>query len=182
MRSAVVLPEPDGPTRTMNSPSFTSRSSASTAGGAPLANTRVAETYLTFAMGDLRCGPGSLDGSHREPADERALGDPADDYHRNRGNESRRGQVRDVQPFLGDRTHQEQRHGRSVRDGQIERQEQLVPCKDYANQSSRYQTRHNDWEDHPADLPNPTRTVEPRGLEQLAGHLQDERPDHPDSE
>ena len=32
MRSAVVLPEPDGPTRTMNSPSSTWRSSASTAG------------------------------------------------------------------------------------------------------------------------------------------------------
>ena len=32
MRSAVVLPEPDGPTSTMNSPSATWRSSASTAG------------------------------------------------------------------------------------------------------------------------------------------------------
>src|SRR5438045_934788 len=32
MRSAVVFPEPDGPTRTMNSPSAMSRSSASTAG------------------------------------------------------------------------------------------------------------------------------------------------------
>jgi len=37
IRSAVVLPEPDGPTSTMNSPSLMSRSSASTAGVAPLA-------------------------------------------------------------------------------------------------------------------------------------------------
>ena len=31
MRSAVVLPQPDGPTKTMNSPSSISRSSESTA-------------------------------------------------------------------------------------------------------------------------------------------------------
>src|SRR5438105_8756368 len=102
MRSAVVLPEPDGPTRTMNSPSWMSRSSASTAGGAPLLNTLVADRYFTLAIADLRCGPGqaaarSLDGSHGQPADQRALGDPADDDHRYRGDQRRSRQVSDVQ-------------------------------------------------------------------------------------
>ena len=47
MRNAVVLPEPDGPTRTMNSPSLISRSRALTAGFASFAYTRLADTYFT---------------------------------------------------------------------------------------------------------------------------------------
>src|SRR6516162_9144817 len=87
MRSAVVFPEPDGPTSTMNSPSLISRSSASTAGGASLAYTRLADTNFTPATGDLRLvrnqmrgrSDVSLDGSHGQAADQRPLGDPADD-------------------------------------------------------------------------------------------------------
>src|SRR6516165_3228549 len=110
MRSAVVLPDPDGPTRTMNSPSLMSRSRASTAGGASLAYTRLADTNFTPAMGDLRLvrhqmrgrSRASLDCSHGEAADQRALGDPAHEDHGDRGNRCRRGQVREVQPLLGD--------------------------------------------------------------------------------
>src|SRR5215475_7931401 len=115
MRSAVVLPDPDGPTRTMNSPSLTSRSRASTAGGASFAYTRVANTNFTPAMGDLRLvwhlmrgrSRVSLDGSHGQAADQRPLGDPADDDDRHRGHGGSRGQVREVQPLLGDRADQE---------------------------------------------------------------------------
>src|SRR5580693_6315276 len=93
MRSAVVFPDPDGPTRTMNSPSLISRSSALTAGGAFFAYTRVADTNFTFAIGDLRPvrvrSLESLDGSHRQAADQRALGDPAHENHRNRGDHRR---------------------------------------------------------------------------------------------
>src|SRR6516165_10673822 len=139
MRSAVVLPEPDGPTRTMNSPSLISRSRASTAGGASLAYTRLADTYFTWAIGDLRSvrrrmRGRSLDGSHRQAADQRALGQPAHDDHGNRGDRGRRAQVRDVQAFLGDGTDQEHRHGRGVRDGQVDREEELVPREDQADQ------------------------------------------------
>src|SRR5690349_1910444 len=124
MRRAVVLPDPDGPTRTMNSPSWMSRSSASTAGGAPLANTLVADMYFTLAIADLRRGPGpaaarSLDGSHGQPPDQRALGDPADDDHRDRGDQRRRRQVGDVQALLGHGADQEHRHGGGVRDREI---------------------------------------------------------------
>src|SRR5215468_4537472 len=88
MRSAVVFPEPDGPTSTMNSPSLMSRSRASTAGGASFAYTRLADTNFTLAIGNLRqvqSSGESLDGSHRQAAHQRALGDPADQDHGNRG-------------------------------------------------------------------------------------------------
>src|ERR1700683_2964090 len=75
IRSAVVLPDPDGPTRTMNSPSLISRSRALTAGGVSLAYTRLADSYLTRAIGGVQ----SLSRSHRQAADQRALGDPADE-------------------------------------------------------------------------------------------------------
>src|SRR5215469_10041294 len=122
MRRAVVLPDPDGPTRTMNSPSLTSRSRASTAGGASLAYTRLADTNFTPAIGDLPLvrhqmrgrSRASFDGSHRQAADQRALGDPAHEDHRDRGNRCRRGQVSEVQPFLGDGADQEHRQGGGV--------------------------------------------------------------------
>src|SRR4051812_35482130 len=50
MRSAVVLPDPDGPTSTMNSPSAISRSSASTAGASLPGYTRVACSNRTSAI------------------------------------------------------------------------------------------------------------------------------------
>src|SRR5262245_27271684 len=56
MRSAVVLPEPDGPTRTMNSPSSTWRSSASTAGVSVPGYIFVAWRKRTSAIG----GPSRL--------------------------------------------------------------------------------------------------------------------------
>src|SRR6201986_4959602 len=135
MRSAVVLPDPDGPTRTMNSPSLMSRSRASTAGGASLAYTRVASTYFTPAMGDLRLvrhrlrgrSRVSLDGSHGQAADQRPLGDPADDDDRDRSHRGRRGQVGEVEPFLGHGADQEHRQGGGVGGGQVECEEQLVP-------------------------------------------------------
>src|SRR5919109_4988875 len=50
MRSAVVLPEPDGPTSTMNSPSPIFRSRASTAGASVPGYVRVACSNLTSAI------------------------------------------------------------------------------------------------------------------------------------
>src|SRR6266850_4329187 len=50
MRSAVVFPEPDGPTRTMNSPSLMCRSSPLTAGTSEPGYTRVAASKRTSAI------------------------------------------------------------------------------------------------------------------------------------
>src|SRR5438105_3205691 len=54
IRSAVVLPEPDGPTSTMNSPSSTWRSSASTAGTSVLGYMRDACSKRTSANTGLQ--------------------------------------------------------------------------------------------------------------------------------
>src|SRR5215472_6582837 len=161
-RRAVVLPEPDGPTRTMNSPSLMSKSRASTAGGASLPNTRVAETNFTLATGDLH----SLDGSHRQPADKRPLGDPANDDDRHRGDRGRRGQVSDEQTLRADAAHQEHRYGLRVGGGQVDRQEQLVPGEDDADQGRRDHPGQHDWQDHAENFPDPAGAVQPRGLEQ----------------
>src|SRR5579859_16783 len=168
IRSAVVLPEPDGPTRTMNSPSWMLRSSASTAGLAPLAYTRLAWRKFTAAM----TNPLSLDRAHGQAAHQRALRDPADDDHRHRGDRRRRAQVRDVEPFLRDGADQEHRHGRRVRDGEVERQEQLVPGEDDADQRGGHQARGHHWHDDLDDLPDPARAIEPGRLEHLARHLE----------
>src|SRR5580765_2556461 len=50
MRRAVVFPEPDGPTSTMNSPSAIARSSESTAGFTDPGYTRVARSNRTSAI------------------------------------------------------------------------------------------------------------------------------------
>src|SRR5215203_5289542 len=50
LRSDVDLPQPDGPTRTRNSPTATSRSSLSTAGRVPPGYRRVALSNVTDAM------------------------------------------------------------------------------------------------------------------------------------
>src|SRR5260370_27435408 len=96
IRSAVVFPDPDGPTRTMNSPSLMSRSSASTAGRAPLVYTPVACTYFTSALAHLpspMTRPASLDRSHRQAADQGPLGAPAHHDHRHPRPRGRRRQV-----------------------------------------------------------------------------------------
>src|SRR5260370_15384225 len=152
IRSAVVFPDPDGPTRTMNSPSLMSRSRASTAGGASFAYTRVADTYFTLAIGDLRpvwhrnCHV-SLDGSHGQAADQRPLRDPAHEDHRDRGHRGRRRQVREVQPLLGAGANQEHRHGRGVGDGQVERKEQLGPGEYHADERALSQPEQADRQD-----------------------------------
>src|SRR5262245_49505309 len=177
----------------MNSPSLMSRSRWSTAGGAPFANTRVADTYLTLAIGDLRRSwdriravggparraqrgwpaPGrldtarSLDGSHRQAADQRALCYPAHNDHGNRGDGGRRAQVRDEQPLLGDGADQEHRQGGGVGDGEVDREEELVPGEDHADERGRYQPGRDQGQDHLTDLPDAAGAVQPRRLQQF---------------
>src|SRR5438094_660557 len=56
MRSAVVFPDPDGPTRTMNSASSTWRSRASTAGTCVPGYILVAAAKRTSAIGTIHAG------------------------------------------------------------------------------------------------------------------------------
>src|SRR3954452_16773977 len=78
IRSAVDLPDPDGPTRTSSSPSPMSRSRLSTAAMSVPSYVRVAWSYLTAVIGGS-----SLDRAHREPADHPLLRGPAGEHDRN---------------------------------------------------------------------------------------------------
>src|SRR5689334_6105082 len=76
IRSAVVLPQPDGPTSTTNSPSAISRSRPSTA-RVPSLKTLVTFSKATLAMGHLL-----LDRAADETANECALAEHEDDRDR----------------------------------------------------------------------------------------------------
>lgn len=76
-----------------------------------------------------------LERTHRQTAHELSLGDPTDDDHRqNRQRRSGR-QTRPVQAFTGDEPDQVHRHGRSVDRGEVDREEELVPREDGADQA-----------------------------------------------
>src|SRR4249919_3855873 len=80
IRSGVDLPQPEGPTRIMNSPSAMSRSISLTA------SKPSAKTLLTRSrtISDIGVAPLSLDGAGGEPGDDSALEeeDEDDDRHR----------------------------------------------------------------------------------------------------
>src|SRR5690349_5607954 len=85
IRSAVDLPQPDGPTRIMNSPSWMSRFMSLTA-SKPSANVLVTPSRT---ISDIGGSPLSLDGAGGEPGDDSALEDEDEDddrhRHHNRG-------------------------------------------------------------------------------------------------
>src|SRR3954451_7331843 len=73
MRSAVVFPHPDGPTRTRSSPSSAVRSRSLTA--------RVPSAYTLFTV--LNRTPATLaPDPAREALDQRLLGEEIEDHHR----------------------------------------------------------------------------------------------------
>src|ERR1700730_6055772 len=76
MRSAVVLPHPDGPTRTMNSPSATSRSSSLTA-WTPFGYRFVTPLSRSVAIA-------LAERSGREPGDDAPLGEQNEQRDRDR--------------------------------------------------------------------------------------------------
>src|SRR4051812_7011588 len=90
MRSEVDLPQPEGPTRTRNSPSSISRSRASTAGRSAFGKTRVACWKVTVAMGwqpiraKERTRESSLHRALHDAAHDLLAQDGEDDQHRQR--------------------------------------------------------------------------------------------------
>src|SRR4051812_33816671 len=88
IRSAVDLPDPDGPTSTSSSASPMSRSRLSTAAMSVPSYVRVAWSYLTVVIGGS-----SLDRAHREPADHPLLRGPAGDHDRDARQYGRGGEL-----------------------------------------------------------------------------------------
>ena len=77
-RRSVVLPHPDGPSNTMNSRSFTSRSTPSTAANLPKSCARL-ETDVSHSLPPLSSRPSS---SHAPPRREQVLANDEDDDER----------------------------------------------------------------------------------------------------
>ena len=67
--------------------------------------------------------------------------------------------MRDVQPLLRDGADQEHRHRRGLGDGQVDRQEQLVPGEDHADQRGGDQAGRHHGHDDLGDLPEPVQQI-----------------------
>src|SRR5919201_5183594 len=90
MRSAVDLPEPEGPTSTSSSPSAMSRLSLSTAAIDVPSYIRVASSYLTSVI-----GVPSLDRAHGQATDHALLGQPSGQHDGNARQHRRGRQLRE---------------------------------------------------------------------------------------
>src|SRR3954451_5741119 len=94
IRNRLVLPQPDGPTKTTNSWSGTSRST-------PLIASKAPKNLRTPRI-DMGAIPGLLclfDGAERQALDQLALAQPAEDQDRRDGNCGSRRQFGEEQPL-----------------------------------------------------------------------------------
>src|SRR6266542_3540301 len=129
MRSAVDLPDPDGPTRTSNSPSAMSRLRLSTAATSVPSYVRVASSYLTSVI----AGP-SLDRTHREATDHALLGDPSGEHDRDARQHRGGGELGQEVASGADVGRDPDRHGRPLDRIELHGVEELVPGEDHAEQ------------------------------------------------
>src|SRR5215468_7728331 len=146
-RSKVDLPQPDGPTKTTNSPSSMSRSSDGMMTTSPNA-------FLTLRriMRPISSLPGSrswsLDGSEGEAAHQLALREPAEDQDRRDGDRRGRRQLGPEQAFGAGIGGDEDGEGSQLRGGQVERPERLVPRQDDVEQQGRGDPGHRHRRQH----------------------------------
>src|SRR4051812_28501127 len=123
MRSSVDFPQPDGPTRIMNSPSSTSMLTSFTAG-------KPSPYFLTMFFISMAAMTSSLHCAGGEAGDDLALEQQDDDHdgngHHDRG--CRELGVRRVERVRADEVRHLGRHGaRGGRRGQRDREYELVP-------------------------------------------------------
>src|ERR1700754_871651 len=146
IRSAVDLPQPEGPTRIMNSPSSMSRFMSLTA-SKPSGKTLVTSSSTISAI----CCSLSLDGAGGEAGDDPALEEEDEDDDRDRHHDRRGG---DRAGRLGERGlagEEGQRRGdgaRGVRRGQRDREEEVVPGEDEDEDRRREDARRGQRHDH----------------------------------
>src|SRR4029453_794968 len=142
MRRLVDLPQPDGPTRTRNSPSPISRWSESTAGRVLPGKIRLALSKVTVAMGTPL-----LDGAERQTLHQLVLGGESGDEYRQRHDDRRRAPLPQEQALAGDEPGQVD--GRRLGDGAGEHagEQQFVPAEDEADQRGGGDTGHDDRPD-----------------------------------
>src|SRR3954451_14543485 len=174
MRSAVVLPHPDGPTRTMNSPFTTLRSSWSTA-LVPSGKTFETASKTPLATGLL------LDAAADEPAHEGPLRDHEDDRDREHRDDRRDRELRleDVRrtSAAADRRVERRRRREQVLepDGDRQllrvrqddvRQEEVVPVRDEREEEDERQHRLGERHRNPQEGLELAGALDARSLEQ----------------
>src|SRR5262249_28190918 len=121
MRIVVVLPQPEGPSRTRNSLSMISRSRLATA-TTPPPKRLVTPLNLTDAMDS------TLDGAKGQSAHEMLLDDEGEDHDRNAGHEAGGADLAPVGGVLGDAASDAYRQGlRLRRQRQNEGKQEFVP-------------------------------------------------------
>src|SRR3954451_24002603 len=174
MRSAVVLPHPDGPTSTMNSPSTMSRSSRSTA-VVPSGNCFETFSNVTLAMVLL------LHCSADETPDECALREDENDRHRHDGDQrcEREFGLEDLERLASaaDRRIERRRRREQVPEPDRDRvlvrvreydvgQEEVVPVGDEAEEEDEGEHGLRERERHAQKGLQLAGAVHPRGVEQ----------------
>src|SRR3954469_20905815 len=128
MRSVVLLPQPDGPTRTTNSPGSTSRLTSRTATTPPGNSLRTSSRTIPFTASGR---------STQHPPDV-AVEDEGDDRRRQQREHSGGGQQRVVRRVLADVLRDQRRHRLAVhRLSQQQRDEELPPDRQHQDRAQR---------------------------------------------
>src|SRR5262245_4884871 len=163
MRSVVDLPQPDGPSSTMNSPSETVRLTSSTAAVAAPGKRLVTRSSLTIATRR----PLS-DGAGRHSLDDLFGEEGVDDDDRNDGDHYPGGDHPDINELVSHELLQAQRQGAlGVVGDQDHREEELVPEQDQIENDGRDDRGHADGHgDAPEDLQLRV-AVHSRGVEEV---------------
>src|SRR5471032_632430 len=179
--SRVDLPQPDWPTNTTNSLSFTSRSM-------PLMMEKPSKPFCRFLIFRLAMGWAStwnfykkplLDGAEGQTAHQLFLTDPAENQDRRTGQGRHGGQFGTEQAF-GAGVGGDQRGQRcGIRGGQVQRPERLVPAQDQRQQYRGGQAALGNRQQH-ADHFLPQRgAIQARGFEDVLGDVFEVGVNHP---
>src|SRR5487761_2344443 len=171
MRSAVVLPQPDGPTKTMNSPSATVSDRFSTAGRlSPKTLVTASKVISAISRCSLieTCGAGSSVDPHGEALDEVALETEIDEHGR-QCTDQRAGHE------CGDRRraprgeHREPHRDRTLRGVLDEQQahEQVVPDLDELQDRHGRDGGHGDGDDEAPEYADVAEPIDDAGLDEF---------------
>src|SRR6185436_4399952 len=121
----------------------------------------------------------SLDGSEGQAPDELVLGGEAGDENRQRHQGRGCAELAQEQALAGDETDQEDRRGGGADGGEVDREHELVPAEDEADQAGCGQPGGCDGGDDAPQGTEQAGTVNLGGLEDLPGDLGQERAHHP---
>src|SRR5262249_29553160 len=180
-RSNVDLPQPDGPTKTTNSPPSISRSTEGMIVTSPNDLLTPRRTILPL-MPKLPEYRSSFDRSERKAAHKLPLGKPPEYQDGRYRHGRRRRQLGPEQPLRTRIGGDEGRQRRRLRGGRVQRPHRLVPREDEVEQQGRCDARQGHERQHVDDLPPQGRPVHARRLQDLAGYLLEVGEVHPDDD